>query len=53
MGLLESLSDEDFHRGYNHPEMGHVNLAKALALYDWHCRHHTAHITRLRLAKGW
>jgi uncharacterized damage-inducible protein DinB len=53
VALLDSLSDDDFHRGYNHPESGHVNLAKALSLYDWHCRHHTAHITRLRAAKGW
>jgi len=53
VALLDSLSDDDFHKGYNHPESGHVNLAKALALYDWHCRHHTAHITRLRSAKGW
>ena len=51
--LLESLSEEDFQRGYNHPERGRENLAKALAMYDWHCRHHTAHITSLRARKGW
>lgn len=53
VALLDSLSDEDFQKGYNHPESGHVNLARVLSLYDWHCRHHTAHITRLRTAKGW
>ena len=53
VGLLESLSDDDFHRGFNHPEAGRMNLAKALALYDWHSRHHTAHITALRARMGW
>jgi hypothetical protein len=51
--LLDSLCDEDFHKGYNHPVSGRQNLAKALALYEWHSRHHTAHITRLRSQKGW
>jgi uncharacterized damage-inducible protein DinB len=53
VSLLESLSDEDFQKGYNHPQRGRENLAKALAMYDWHCRHHTAHITSLRARKGW
>jgi uncharacterized damage-inducible protein DinB len=53
VALLESLSDEDFQRGYEHPKMGRQNLATALALYDWHSRHHTAHITSLRAREGW
>ena len=53
VALLESLSDEDFGKGYNHPERGRENLAKALAMYDWHSRHHTAHITSLRARQGW
>jgi len=53
VALLESLTDADFHRGYNHPESGRQNLATALALYDWHSRHHTAHITRLRERMNW
>jgi hypothetical protein len=51
--LLESLSDEDFQKGFEHPEYGRVNLARALAMYDWHSRHHTAHITGLRARQGW
>ena len=51
--LLESLSEEDFQRGYNHPELGRQSLAQMLALYDWHSRHHTAHITCLRARQGW
>ena len=53
VGLLESLSEEDFQKGYNHPEQGRQNLARVLALYDWHSRHHTAHITSLRARQGW
>jgi uncharacterized damage-inducible protein DinB len=53
VALLESLSEEDFQKGYNHPERGGQNLATALALYEWHSRHHTAHITNLRARQGW
>ncbi len=53
VGLIESMSEEDFQRGFNHPERGRQNLAQTLALYDWHSRHHTAHITRLRARQGW
>jgi uncharacterized damage-inducible protein DinB len=53
VALLESLSEQDFERGFNHPEMGRQNLAKSLALYDWHSRHHAAHITSLRARQGW
>ena len=51
--LLKSMSDEDFARKINHPEMGEMTLNSLLALYDWHCRHHTAHITNLRKRNDW
>ena len=51
--LLESLSEEDFQRGYVHPENGRQNLAQVLAMYKWHSDHHTAHITNLRQRMGW
>jgi len=53
VALLESMTEADFQKGYNHPEMGRQNLATALALYEWHSRHHTAHITSLRARQGW
>ncbi len=53
VALLESMSGEDFRKGFNHPERGRQNLATTLALYDWHSRHHTAHITSLRARQGW
>jgi hypothetical protein len=51
--LLESMSEEDFARAYVHPKSGRQDLALALAIYAWHCDHHTAHITALRARKGW
>jgi uncharacterized damage-inducible protein DinB len=53
VALFESLGEEDFQKGYNHPQAGRQNLATVLALYDWHARHHTAHITSLRARQGW
>jgi hypothetical protein len=51
--LIETLSEEDFAHGYHHPEMGRQDLGAVLALYDWHSRHHLAHITGLRARMGW
>jgi len=51
--LLESLTEEDFQKGYVHPEGGRQNLAQVLALYDWHSRHHSAHITSVIRRLGW
>ena len=53
VSLLESVGEEDFRRGYVHPEGGRQTLAQVLALYDWHSRHHTAHIANLRSRMGW
>ncbi len=51
--LLESMTEEQFQRGYIHPSSGRQTLAHALAIYDWHSRHHTAHIVQLRQTQGW
>jgi len=53
VGLLKSLSDSDFERGFVHPENGRQTLTRALATYAWHSLHHTAHITALRDREGW
>ena len=53
VAFLRSLGDEQFSRTYNHSAMGPVTLDHALALYAWHGRHHTAHITALRERMGW
>jgi len=53
VALLESLSDLEFEKIFIHPERGPMTLARNLAMYDWHSRHHTAHITSLRARQGW
>jgi hypothetical protein len=44
MAFLAPLSDDQFARIFVHPEWGRVTVEEAVALYAWHCRHHTAHI---------
>lgn len=54
--LLRSLKPEDFARTLRHPQQpqwGAFTLAMMLSLYEWHGRHHTAHITALRQRMGW
>lgn len=50
---LRGLQPQDFERTFRHPEMGTVDIDTQLALYDWHGRHHLAHITSLRDRMGW
>ncbi len=51
--VLRSMSAADFARTLNHPENGLMNLDQMLALYEWHGRHHVAHVTNLRSRSGW
>ena len=51
--LLRSLSAADYERKLNHPENGEMTLDKLLALYSWHGKHHTAHVSNLRKRSGW
>ena len=51
--LLRGLKPDDWKRTFIHPELGTVSLDKSLALYAWHGKHHTAHITELRKRMGW
>lgn len=53
VGLLRSLSDEQWKRTFRHPELGLLTLDKNAALYAWHGRHHVAHIVNLRERMGW
>lgn len=51
--MLQSLSEEQWVRGYRHPQGGDTPLDVAVLLYGWHSRHHVAHITHLRVHEGW
>ncbi len=51
--LLESLTDEQWQRGFKHPENGDSTVETATLIYAWHSRHHVAHITQLREREEW
>src|SRR5215204_4481607 len=51
--LLESLTDDDYKKPLVHPDSGEWTVEQFLALYEWHSRHHTAHITHLRERNNW
>lgn len=51
--VLRNMSDSDFRKEFVHPETGSWTLENALALYAWHSKHHTAHITGTRERNGW
>jgi uncharacterized damage-inducible protein DinB len=53
VALMDTMSDADFGKKFIHPETGEWTLDGALALYAWHSRHHTAHITSLVRRMGW
>jgi hypothetical protein len=51
--VLRHLPAEAFARTLFHPERGAMTIDGYVALYDWHSRHHTAHVTALREREGW
>ena len=51
--VLQALRDEQWMRGYQHPELGVVTVEAATQRYAWHSLHHVAHITHLRAVQGW
>jgi hypothetical protein len=51
--LLQSLTPDQFARTLHHPERGAMSIDDVLAMYEWHSRHHTAHVTALRDREGW
>lgn len=51
--LLQTLTEEQWQRGFKHVERGPSTLEAATMLYAWHSLHHVAHITQLRARQGW
>ncbi|TAE46973.1 MAG: putative metal-dependent hydrolase [Bacteroidetes bacterium] len=51
--MLRHMSSEDFARVLLHPDRGLLTLDEMLCLYEWHSRHHVAHISSLRQRMGW
>lgn len=53
VAALEALPEAAWSRTFHHPEIGGLNLDQLLCMYDWHSRHHLAHVTALREREGW
>jgi hypothetical protein len=52
--VLRSLNEEQWMRGFIHPEKGReLSLKEAAASYAWHCEHHLAHVVNLKKRMGW
>ncbi len=52
--LLRVLDEAQWQRSFVHPETKkEIAIGENLALYDWHSRHHYAHIEGLRKREGW
>jgi hypothetical protein len=46
VAFLRLLPEAEFAKSYVHPALGQVTLDEALGMYEWHCRHHAAHIAQ-------
>lgn len=53
VNLLSALTKEEVKRKLTHPENSYERLEQLIALYAWHSKHHTAHVTSLRKRMGW
>lgn len=51
--LLRSQPAAAMARTVLHPENGVMSVDHLLQSYAWHCRHHVAHIDRLRRRENW
>jgi len=51
--MLRTIEEKQFEGTIIHPATGEMTLGRLLALYSWHGRHHTAHITALREQMKW
>ncbi len=51
--LLKNMTDRDYERKIRHPEWGEMKITTLLQQYEWHGRHHVAHVTTLRERLGW
>lgn len=51
--LLETLEEEDWKRTFFHPDLGRSqSVEQAMSKYDWHCRHHLAHIAQTKIPRS-
>ena len=54
VAVLQNMQPSDWERTFYHPEhQRSFPVWEMVAMYAWHSRHHTAHITQLRERMGW
>lgn len=52
--ILDSMSSGDFERTYFHPDnQAAVSLSEVTLMYQWHSKHHLAHIQHLIMRENW
>jgi uncharacterized damage-inducible protein DinB len=51
--MLRATKADAWQRTLQHPENGPMTVDLLLSIYEWHGRHHTAHVTALRERMGW
>ena len=51
--LLRAMAPEEFERRWSSPDFGDLSVDVLLQIYEWHGKHHVAHITALREREGW
>ena len=44
VAFLRGLDEPAFAKAFMHPTWGRVTIDEGLVMYEWHCRHHAAHI---------
>lgn len=50
---LRSRAAADFAKTLQHPDNGPMTLDDLVSIYEWHGRHHVAHVTALRSKMEW
>lgn len=54
VSLAKRISQKDLSRSFIHPDTNkQVSLAQLLGMYAWHGEHHLAHITSVKIKRGW
>lgn len=51
--VWRAMKQEDFERKLVHPDVGERTVDWLVFVYEWHGKHHVAHINQLRKQKGW
>ena len=52
--LLNSLSEEELNKTFIHPaSQQEFKIKETIVHYAWHCNHHLAHITQLKIKNNW